>query len=472
MTPFHRILTIGILSACLIWIGIEEVIHPAPASTMGWVFLALVGNFLLMLVPIFFYRPSYGWFHPLVFGIFLTLIVHLRRVDTYIDGLQWHTVLGGWDADNLTLLVAYELALRAIGLIGCYAGFFLIPTLGVPKMQFGQPRNIGFKMLLVVLFSAGVFAAFIQSRGGLSSHILSWGEGRSTALEGTSYWLTAIQFGVNACLVWLVLERNSTRQPLFWGCTALSLVMAFLSGGSRTAVIYPMVMGLLVWLMRERKIALGKILLFVLTGILLTGLLGNFRASTFGGRIDWDTLTGAAPAATTTDDSALTTGLMEITERGSVTAAVFPILALVPREVDFIHGSSYLALVTLPIPRAIWPEKPGMVDGRVGAAFYGAPFGIPPGPIGEAYWNFGIPGVFLVFFVLGAFYRWLSEWFQQHAQEPTAAVLYILTLFQLSEPSSSAILNWLLGLVPFLIILRLIGAFTFKAGKQERSQTA
>jgi oligosaccharide repeat unit polymerase len=146
----------------------------------------------------------------------------------------------------------------------------------------------------------------------------------------------------------------------------------------------------------------------------------------------------------------------------------------VPEKVDFIHGSSYLALLTLPVPRAIWPEKPGMVDGRVGEAFYGVTYGIPPGPIGEAYWNFGIPGILLVFFLLGAFYKWLSEWFQQYAQQPTVLVLYIITLFQLAELSSSAILDWLLGLVPFLIILRLIGAIAFRRTNhenQERSQT-
>jgi hypothetical protein len=96
----------------------------------------------------------------------------------------------------------------------------------------------------------------------------------------------------------------------------------------------------------------------------------------------------------------------------------------------------------------------------VGETFFNSPSGTPPGPIGEAYWNFHIPGVIIVFFVFGIFHRWLAQCFVTYHSYPAAILIYLTILFTL-DPSTPATVVCLMLLVPLLILLRLVGALSF-----------
>ena len=458
MTGRHRVLTGILLLGTLVAIGLYQMLNPTGNGAMAGAFAALIANFALLLAPVVFYQPTFGWFHPFVFGLFFTYLDHLRRIDVYLNGLQWHAALPGWSAESLTALLNQELWLQGLGLVAWYGGYALSPTLPAPAVQFHRPRHLAVKVSGAVLFSAALFAVYMQSRGGILSHMLSWGAGRNEALAGAFYWQFFTQLGLIGCLSWLVIDPRSPVRPLFWGCTATSLFMVYLTGGSRSSVIYFMIMGVLAWLLRERKIAVMQLVTIALVGLFLMGILGNLRASTYGGTIDWNVLRGGVPAESTTGESALTSGLSEVSQRTSVYAGVFPILGLVPEQVDFLWGSSYLAVLTLPIPRKLWPEKPGLVAGRVGETFFDMPVGMPPGAVGEAYWNFGVPGVAIAFFLFGVFTRWLADSFRAYADQPAAIVLYVITLFLFAEPSGLSLIAWLMMLVPAVAFLMAIGA--------------
>lgn len=462
MTPFHRMLMVGLLSAYLLWIAVQNV-TVAPSTTSAMVLLALTVNFALLLLPILFAQPSFGWFHPLVFGTILAFTDHLRRSGVYAYGLQWHVALPGWSPAELNQLVAAELWLSAIGTGAVYLGFLLCPRFGVPKLRFYQPTHLGRKVLLTVLFAASVCLVFLQTRGGITAHILSWGRGRRTELAGAAYWGFFVQLGIVACLSWLALDRSAIRRPLFWVCTVISLICSFLFGGSRSTLIYYLVMGLIVWLIKEQRISFTKLFLVILTSLFLIGTLGAFRTSTFTGEIDWSVFTSPFASGTSGEESALWRGAEEASVRSGEGFGAYPILALVPEQVDPLNGSSYLAVLALPIPRVLWSDKPGLVGGRVGATFFNTSAGIPPGPIGEAYWNFGVPGVLLAFLLFGMFHRWLTQAFCQYAHRPAAIVLYGVTLFQFAEPSSSGIVTFAITLTLTVLFLRSIGAIGFKS---------
>ncbi|MBE9013890.1 oligosaccharide repeat unit polymerase [Pseudanabaenaceae cyanobacterium LEGE 13415] len=457
MKKWHRAVVVSALSAYLLWIALHGVAHPVSTAS-GEVLLVLALNFALLLLPVIFYQPTFGWFHPLVFGIVLTFVDHLTRSGLYINGLQWHAALPGWNSDRLNQLVVQELLLSSLGIVSAYLGFFLCPRLGIPKLTFHRPRYIGRKVVIAVIFAMSTCMAYLQSQGGIATHILSWGRGRRTELAGESYWGFFVQVGIIACLSWLALDRRATQKPLFWVCSVSSLTMSFLVGGSRSILIYYMVMGLMVWLLRERKISFTKPLILVCVSFFLIGLLGAFRTSTFSGEINWGLLTGES----TTEESALTTGAGEVSMRLAEGNAVYPILALVPETIDHIHGSSYAAVLALPVPRTLWADKPGLIGGRVGMTFFNQLAGVPPGPIGEAFWNFGVSGVLIAFVLFGMAQRWFVELFCHYAHEPVAIILYAVTLFQFSEPSSAGLQAFAITIVLTLIFLRLIGAMTFR----------
>lgn len=455
MQLLPRLLIVGVVVAYLLFIGIQQRFSPTPTPTIGWVFLALTVNLALLLVPIIFYKPSYGWFHPLVFfSIFVGLLEHLRQSSVYINGLWWHLALPGWSQESLTLLIAYSLALNSVGLVAYYFGFFYSPRLSVPQVTFSQPRHIALKTMLVVIFSVGVFAAYMQTRGGLVAHILSWAQGRNTVLAGQFYWNFFIQFGLVACLIWLAVDRKVHLKPMFWGCAGTLLIVKFFTAGSRSSIIYSLVLGVLVWQLRERKIAAGKLLVTALLSLIIISVLGSFRNSTYTNEIDWNSLTEFS--------SGFTSATGELDKRSGPGNGLFAILALVPEQVNFLYGSSYLALLTLPIPKALWAGKPGLIGGVVGTTFFSdTTGGVPPGPVGEAYWNFGILGILVLFFLFGVFNKWLADAFCKYATEPAAIVLYVITLY-LFEPSGVGIPNWLDSLLPAIVLLQLFGAISFR----------
>lgn len=84
-------------------------------------------------------------------------------------------------------------------------------------------------------------------------------------------------------------------------------------------------------------------------------------------------------------------------------------LTLIDRAGRLYYGSTYLVLVTSPIPRQWWPEKPGLAD-------YMKDFSTPSRPmgemgmvmtfIGEFYLNFGYLGIVLISFLTA---YWLAR---------------------------------------------------------------
>jgi oligosaccharide repeat unit polymerase len=99
-------------------------------------------------------------------------------------------------------------------------------------------------------------------------------------------------------------------------------------------------------------------------------------------------------------------------------------LTLVDRQGRFYYGSTYASLLTLPIPREWWPEKPGLADYLKDISTTGRPMastGMITTIFGEAYINFGFIGILIIpFFAalfLGRFYMaatkrsYFSLWF-------------------------------------------------------------
>jgi hypothetical protein len=79
-------------------------------------------------------------------------------------------------------------------------------------------------------------------------------------------------------------------------------------------------------------------------------------------------------------------------------------LPLIDYSGEVYKGSTYLALVTLPIPRALWPNKPGLADFLRDISTVERPYdkeGRIVTYIGESYANFRYPGVVMISFSLG-----------------------------------------------------------------------
>jgi len=76
-----------------------------------------------------------------------------------------------------------------------------------------------------------------------------------------------------------------------------------------------------------------------------------------------------------------------------------------PRQMDHLGPSSYLELIALPVPRALWPDKPDTVLGDVQLAIFGKGIGASFGFHGELYVAFGMLGVVVGSFLFGLLYE-------------------------------------------------------------------
>lgn len=93
------------------------------------------------------------------------------------------------------------------------------------------------------------------------------------------------------------------------------------------------------------------------------------------------------------------------------------------------YGKTYTFFITLPIPRAIWANKPGLADHIKERSTPTRPYGVEGKIItylGESYVNFGVPGMLcipiLLAYVMGYFY----ERYLRLPADSLAALTYIL----------------------------------------------
>ncbi|HEV7890132.1 MAG TPA: O-antigen polymerase [Pyrinomonadaceae bacterium] len=455
--PVHLLYRVGIIvvyAVILLTIVLNvDVNRKSPAFIL--LCIAQVLNFAVILFPVIFYKPSFGWFHPLVFYTCQYLLFQFRSYATYLQGISHHRALPEYSVEDIVLLVSFALTLHAVSTLAYYFGFWFGPNLRIPRINFRQPRRLALKAMAAVLFSVAIFWFYVEREGGLSEHLLSWQMGRHEALAGDYYWILLIKVSAMACLLWFSLNRRAVYQPLFWVCSLVSIVINFLATGSRGTVIVFFIVAMLVWMLREKKFAPTRIILIGLLGVVLISFLGGFRSRIWKGELS---------LTSETDDKTVVEyfeqGAIESAERAWTASGLLPILARVPDDVDLLYGSSYFALFTLPVPRSIWPDKPGQVGGLVGDVFFNSPSGTPPGPIGEAYWNFHIPGVIIIFFIFGTFQKWLSQTFVKYRREPAAVVVYLTVLFTI-DPSTPAVVVCLMLVIPLVVLLRLVGALSF-----------
>ena len=195
-----------------------------------------------------------------------------------------------------------------------------------------------------------------------------------------------------------------------------------------------------------RRVPVFRLLLLGVALLVIFSLLLVVRGAASGAT----DLSEVSTAVSQNADTSVSAGLEELSYRLGGYSSVYPILYYVPDQSPLLWGSSYLLILGRPIPRIIWPTKPRGTDFMAGLVFFGSPWGVPPGAVGEAYWNFYIPGVIGVFFLFGIFLRWLAKLYVKYRQHGVMALFYAYTIF-IFTPDENTITIWMQGLIPILI---------------------
>lgn len=482
--PLWRVALIAYVLLYMVLLpGLREVLASSPTPLLGWRFSTSAIHSLLVFLPILFYRREYGWLHPLIFptvwGLAREMISSPEQllspwflIDTPTEQHLSHTALAGWSQHDIALGMLKADLVAILGLSLYYTGFFFAPTWRVPRPELRRPRGVASKALLLVGFSVLVLLLFMQMRGGILNHMIGFGSGRFRALGGSGPMIVLVRLGTVAVVTWYALEKRAIYNPLFWGAGLYVLLSGFVMSGSRSSILFTVAIFGMIWMLRHRTLPAVRVVAGALAIFVLFGLLGQLRTSTFRGDVDLSLLTefSFVESLRAADREA---------GRRAARSAHAAVIAKVPGDVPLLLGRTYVAAVLFFVPRAIWEGKPRGAGAMTAAYIFGNQEfgtearrgGIPPGDIAEAYWNFHLPGVIIIFLLFGMFHRWLVRTYTSYSGAPAIMVLYVLTVLLLS-PSTIAIVSYFHHVIPALAILWWMRAITFRPLRMGREYVA
>ena len=399
-----------IITSVLLAIGIFQ-------SQTAYVYLAL--SMICFMLPAMVGLRNLARFDPfepiniIAAGIFFSVTIRAFYVTGY-DTQRTEFVMMGQSFDgiiaNSPLIVVGILSL-CLGYIVINSRYSIEDTKVLRFFRLDYRRSWVAIILFTFLGLLGT-VLFINNFGiSIDADLLSQSVKRNTvliddngeAVYGTGYEVFLARMASYALIFLsaLFLTRSIKISPIHLFALGiviiLTITMPFLSS-SRSKIIFPL-LTIITFAFYWRRVSLKFVLATALAiSIIMVGM-GFLRASNQSGsqrEASIEFIVGAT--------------------NGLDLARSAAIIERVPENHDYLYGTSYLALLTSPIPRSIWVEKP---NPSLGAWVKGELFGYsvkkngwPPGMIAEAYVNFGVFGVPAIMFALGGLMRWSYETFR------------------------------------------------------------
>lgn len=342
-----------------------------------------------------------------------------------LGGLTW---IGPYDFTGGTL-GALRLATVAQGalLVGAVTTRLVHRTRRPSRVRARlSPRALDrWAVMLVVAGAASLLAYVLLSGANPASLVVVAGSsaygdlGRSMSGSVVKYLLSLTSLvGVGLVVAVLRLMTGPRR--------ALAVPVAVLAGGSlllavggrRSLLVVPALACGLIWLKTTRSPLAGHPRRLLVGGLaalfVVASLIGGLRGQ-------------AGPKVL--DPAGFVAGELR---RGAF-APTAGMMDAVPDQVGFLGGRSYADLLALPIPRAIWDDKPEATITSFQSAFMPSDIGASIGFHGELYANFGWVGVALGCVGFGALleYAWLRFAGSRRASTTFALAVAIPVLLQL-----------------------------------------
>lgn len=195
------------------------------------------------------------------------------------------------------------------------------------------------------------------------------------------------------------------------------LVTRIYVGWGRSVYLFFLIAMVIVWALRRRtgKLKLRQLavlIVFVIGGLALVPTLGSNRE--YFRQSGWS-------ANDVIENS--TTGWIDSTSPVAGFESTLYFLQLVPDHYPYAYGATYMYRYFIQwIPRILWREKPVPTDlvGWSDPALYGS----APGAIGDAYWNFGWPGIIIFFFLTGFILNWVEKRYEASEKSPAMIAAY------------------------------------------------
>lgn len=462
----NGVLVFGGLYALLMFFG--AMFGSAPSDVQLLLAVSDVVVITGALLPFILREWKEGWLSPMIIYsviVFASMIV--KRSGLMLMGLSEHTVINA-SASHLTGLVAYDHFLDALSMVSLIIGYRVAHGVKTPRLLPSEGKNLVPLTLVVLGISAVALVIYIGFSGNLMTHIKNLTMNRNSKefesdnVEWTGVLVSVACFAHMGLLFLMAYRPKVVYNPLFYIGVMISLVILALASGKRSVIINPVLLLLLIWAGVSGRMPYFRVFVGMVMAVFALGFLGALRTGIQRG----DVQTAVSDSPNSSLGSTLEASLEEMTWRVGSYSSRLAILDAVPDDVPLQWGYTYYGALVKPIPRALMPDKPTGTDSYVARTFFGADWGIPAGGVGEAYWNFHIPGIVAVYFLFGTFKAWWRNFTFGSSRNPGLLVCYLLTMFVFSIPCDTAYTAWLFTIIPAFVCLRVVGGFRFDYRKK------
>lgn len=415
-------------------------------------------------LPLFLHYPT-DWFAPPVFLFWNGLRSIFRPISWMIQGnidVQLPTSL----SENINLL-CWVLAIQILATSAYLFAFYDYHSTKRIRLL-AQRINLRFsghweisRLMLVFSLSLPIAVGayfFILSTMDIESIwdlLLKW-RSKQKLMEGKFYPFTFLNLFALVILMLMVCSwRNKGLQVSNWfGFLGLIVYSgAIASFGFRGYVVQVWIMAAGLYHYLVKRLPLKAIIYLLGTIFLFAFFSFQIRYAAFEGEI----VEGWRPNITITTEALMQMMEIDLSTRGLDNQLIA--FYVFPNHIPFQWGKSWLTLLTLPIPRTIWKEKPVLTPGGlVRDQFFQGGGSLPLGYLGDLYANFHIPGVLIGYWILGLYHRFLYEWRKKHFQNLSINFLYIvfLTNFTTLEPLS--FIHAAMYCLPAILIVKFVEA--------------
>lgn len=429
---------------------------------------------LLLAYPFIFHRREYGWLHPLVLPTLFVLGKTVAKnplaiffpfdfpsIDYTVATASPAAVLAISD-EALAQARLGEALIRCLANGVLLAAFLYGPRLKVPRIKvYRGGRAVPIAALVTIGALLAVALAFVAMQGGFNELLVAMRGGRRNLFQEQGQFLFAAIGAPTVALVWFMYEKRPLTNIFFVAAFVASALIAILVTGSRSSLILPVLtLVLLYWKRKHRPLILPTVLVAVF-GLLVVGAFGSIRQDYTSTDVDVSVLTPSRWGEMIN---------RAITETQSRDDEESNLAAFQGANVKgLLWGKTYAGALAFWVPRVIWQDKPRTPDTyNMWVNYVGnridtplperGTYGIPVRAELEAYWNFHVIGVIVLFFLIGVFYRLVADSAYVYDKVPFFWVIYLMMVltFDGSSKSMVEVLRSVFLIVVFLFAARIL----------------
>lgn len=418
----------------------------------------------ISILPLFLHYPV-DWFAPPIYLFWNRLRDIFRPILWMLQGdidVRLPTNLSE-NINLLCLVLVTQILAYSIYLITFYSSPYvkwiklLVERFNVRFSDNWQISRLKLLFLVSLPITLGVYF-FILSTSGIESvwDLLSGWRSKQKLMEGKFYPFTILIGFALVILMLIAYNWRKEKMRIFRSINFLNLIIysiAVASLGFRGYVVRVWIMAAGLYHYLVRRLSLSVIICLLLAIFLFALASFQVRYAAFRGEI----IEGWIPSITITTEAIMQMIETDLSTRGLDNQLIA--FYVFPDCIPLQWGKSWLALLTLPIPRVIWKEKPTLTPGGlVRDLFFQGGGSLPLGYLGDLYANFHIFGVLLGYWILGLYHRFLYEWRKKYFQNLSVNFLYIVFLTNFTTLDPLSFIHAAMYCLPAVLLIKFVEA--------------